>query len=217
MLGNFDGFLFDMDGTITKNAHFHDLAWEKVMLERYGYRLQIGDPRVHGGKTKFITESLLGRSISEAEAAEFHEYKEATYRDFARGSLAPMVGLLEFLRRLEHKKIALVTSADQTNTQFVLGALGLQQTFAVRVLGEDVQHGKPDPEPFLLGAQKLGLEPARCVAFEDSLAGVQSASKAGCFVVGVMSWQSEQALLQAGAKQVIADYLALVGCDAPSW
>jgi beta-phosphoglucomutase-like phosphatase (HAD superfamily) len=62
MLENFDGFLFDMDGTLTQNAHFHDLVWEKVMLERYGYRLEVGDPRVHGGKTKFITESLLGRS-----------------------------------------------------------------------------------------------------------------------------------------------------------
>jgi HAD superfamily hydrolase (TIGR01509 family) len=210
MLKRFDGFLFDMDGTITNNAHFHDLAWEKVMLERYGYRLELGDPRVHGGKTKFITESLLGRSIADSEAAEFHEYKEATYRELARGQIVPMAGLHEFLRRLETKKIALVTSADQTNTEFVLGALGLLEKFAVRVLGEDVAHGKPDPEPFLLGAKKLGLEPARCVAFEDSLAGVQSASAAGCYVVGVMSWQTEKALLEAGAQWVIPNYSALL-------
>jgi HAD superfamily hydrolase (TIGR01509 family) len=142
-------------------------------------------------------------------AAEFHAYKEATYRELARGQIAPMAGLHEFLRRLETKKIALVTSADQTNTEFVLGALGLLEKFAVRVLGEDVAHGKPDPEPFLLGAKKLGLEPARCVAFEDSLAGVQSASAAGCYVVGVMSWQSEKALLEAGAQWVIPNYSAL--------
>jgi beta-phosphoglucomutase len=210
MLSGFDGFLFDMDGTITNNAHFHDLAWEKVMLERYGYQLAVGDPRVHGGKTKFITESLLGCSISESEAAEFHEYKEATYREFARGQIAPIAGLPEFLRRLENKKIALVTSADQTNTEFVLGALGLLETFSVRVLGEDVAHGKPDPEPFLLGAKKLGLEPAQCVAFEDSLAGIQSARAAGCYVVGVMSWQTEKALLEAGAQWVIPNYSALL-------
>jgi beta-phosphoglucomutase family hydrolase len=210
MITKFDGFLFDMDGTITNNAHFHDLAWEKVMFERYGYKLEVGDPRVHGGKTKFITESLLGRGISNEEAAEFHEYKEATYRELARGQIAPMVGLLEFLARLEDKKIALVTSADQTNTEFVLGALGLLQTFAVRVLGEDVQQGKPNPEPFLLGAKKLGLEPAQCVAFEDSLAGVQSASTAGCFVVGVKSWQTEKVLLEAGAQVVVADYCAML-------
>jgi HAD superfamily hydrolase (TIGR01509 family) len=210
MFENFDGYLFDMDGTITNNAHFHDLAWEKVMLERYGHQLEVGDPRVHGGKTKFITESLLGHSISDLEATEFHEYKEATYRELARGHIAPIAGLFGFLKRLENKKIALVTSADHTNTEFVLGALGLTETFAVRVLGEDVQHGKPNPEPFLLGAKKLGLEPARCVAFEDSLAGVRSARAAGCHVVGVMSWQTKEVLLAAGAQVVVRDYRALV-------
>jgi HAD superfamily hydrolase (TIGR01509 family) len=212
-LDSFDAVLFDMDGTLTKNAHFHDLAWEKVMLERYNYVVEKGDHRLHGGKTKFITESLLERTLTEEEADEFHEYKEATYREFAKGQIKPLFGLLEYLEFLEAngKRIALVTSADRTNTVFVLSALGLLERFETWVIAEDVQNGKPHPEPFLLGAKKLGLEPNRCIAHEDSLAGVQSAVAAGCQVIGMTTSQTKESLLEHGAKIAVPDYELLLG------
>ncbi len=212
-LHSFDAVLFDMDGTLTKNAHFHDLAWEKVMLERYNYQIIPNDHRLHGGKTKFITESLLERPMTIEEATEFHEYKEATYREFARGQIKPLLGLLEYLEFLKAngKRIALVTSADRTNTVFVLSALGLLERFETWTLAEDVQNGKPHPEPFLMGAKKLGLEPSRCIAHEDSLAGVQSAVAAGCQVIGMTTSQTESALLEHGAKIAVPDYLPLIG------
>ncbi len=212
-LATFDAVLFDMDGTLTKNAHFHDLAWEKTMLERYNYKVIQGDHRLHGGKTKFITESLLERSMTESEADEFHEFKEATYRNFARGKITPIPGLLEYLDILEshNKRIALVTSADRTNTVFVLEAFGLLERFDNWVISEDVKNGKPHPEPFLLGASKLGLEPSRCIAHEDSLAGVQSAVAAGCQVIGITTSQSNTALLELGAKMAVPDYTRLIG------
>jgi beta-phosphoglucomutase len=183
------------------------------MLERYNYKIIQGDHRLHGGKTKFITESLLERSITEAEASEFHEYKEATYRDFARGKITALPGLLEYLNILEshNKRIALVTSADRTNTIFVLEALGILERFDNWVISEDVKNGKPHPEPFLLGASKLGLEPSRCIAHEDSLAGVTSAAQAGCHVIGLTTSQTQAALLEHGAQMAVPDYLPLIG------
>ncbi len=212
-LSSFDAVLFDMDGTLTNNAHFHDLAWEKVMLERYGFVVQKGDHRLHGGKTKFITESLLKRPMTETEASEFHEYKEATYREIAKGQIKPLLGLVEYLDFLEqhNKRIALVTSADRTNTVFVLAALGLLERFEMWTLAEDVQNGKPHPEPFLLGAKKLGLEPNRCITHEDSLAGVQSAAAAGCQVIGITTSQTQESLLEQGAKIAVPDYTTLLG------
>jgi HAD superfamily hydrolase (TIGR01509 family) len=207
---DFKAVLFDMDGTLALNAHLHHQAWEVCLLERYGYRLSKTESRVHGGKTKAIVESLLGNVFpDDASSDEFHEYKEARYRQIAKGKITPVAGLFEFLEYLEAQniKMALVTSADLKNTRFVLGDLKLESRFAVRVMGEDVTRGKPDPEPFALGATRLGVPAKDCLVFEDSLIGVQSGVSAGARVVGVATMQSKAALLEAGATWAVLDYL----------
>ena len=204
------GVLFDMDGTLALNAHHHHDAWIETMQERYGYKVAPDEPRVHGGKTKGIVESLLGREISLEEAAEFHEYKEARYREIARGKLEPVAGLFDYLEflRTHNIPVALVTSADLTNTLFVLEDFKLETTFQVRVLGSDVSNGKPHPEPFLTGASKLGLEPGACLSHEDAPIGVRSAASAGTRVVGMATLQPAEALREAGAAWVVPDYVA---------
>jgi HAD superfamily hydrolase (TIGR01509 family) len=208
MLENVQGVLFDMDGTLAENAHFHHDAWIEKMFERYGYHVAPDETRVHGGKTPFIVASLLGREIDPLEAAEFHGFKEARYRDLARGKITAVAGLMPYLDWLEARGIrrAIVTSADATNADFVLEALGIRDRFESVVLGEDVQKGKPDPEPFLLGAARLGLEGSACLAHEDAPVGVQSASRAGARVVGMLTLQSSEALLEAGATWTVRDY-----------
>ena len=206
----FKAVLFDMDGTLAENALLHHQAWAVCLLERYGYALSPTETKVHGGKTKAIVESLLGNVFTDdASAIEFHEYKEEKYRQIASGKIVPVAGLLEFLDYLEHLgvKMALVTSADLKNTKFVLGDLKLESRFLVRVMGEDVKRGKPDPEPFALGASKLGVPAEDCLVFEDSLIGVQSGISAGARVVGVASMQSKAALLKAGATWAVSDYV----------
>ena len=206
----FKAVLFDMDGTLAQNAHLHHLAWEVCLLERYGYTLSPTESKVHGGKTKAIVESLLGNVFpDDASADEFHEYKEAKYREIAKGKIKPVAGLLEFLDYLEEseKKIALVTSADIKNTTFVLRDLNLESRFLIRVMGEDVKNGKPHPEPFLLGATRVGVPANDCLVFEDSLIGVESGKSAGAKVVGVATMQSKAALLEAGATWAVSDYV----------
>jgi beta-phosphoglucomutase len=201
--------LFDMDGTLTQNAHFHEIAWAHCMLERYNYTLEPNDPRVHGGKTKWITESLLGYTIADDEALEFHDFKERTYRDFAKGKIESVPGLGAYLDVLQARGVALalVTSADRTNTDFVLGALGLDDAFSVQVLASDVKNGKPHPEPFLLAAHKLDLDPHQCLVHEDSFAGIQSGLDAGCIVAALATTYPRAELINAGAQYVIANYL----------
>jgi beta-phosphoglucomutase len=213
ILENVQGVLFDMDGTLAENAHFHHDAWIETMLERYGYHVAPDETRVHGGKTPFIVESLLGRQIDPFEAAEFHEFKEARYRDLARGKILPVAGLFGYLDWLEARGIrkAIVTSADVTNADFVLESLGIRDRFESVVLGEHVLQGKPHPEPFLLGAARLGLDASVCLAHEDAPVGVQSASRAGAQVVGMLTLQSSQALREAGATWTVRDYSEWLG------
>jgi beta-phosphoglucomutase len=206
---DFKAVLFDMDGTLTHNAPFHEEAWARCMLERYQYTLEPNDPRVHGGKTKWITENLLGYAISDEEALEFHEYKEGVYRDLARGKITPIAGLESYLDALRTQglALALVTSADRTNTDFVLEALGLENAFASQVISSDVKSGKPHPEPFLLAAQQLNLEPQQCLVHEDSFAGVKSGVDAGCVVAALSTTYPRAELLNAGARYAVLDYL----------
>ncbi len=202
------GVLFDMDGTIALNAQHHHDAWIETMRQRYQYEVAADETRVHGGLTKGIMESLLEREIPATEAAEFHEFKEARYRDLARDKLVPVAGLFEYLEFLRVKNIpvALVTSADWNNTLFVLEAFKLLETFSVRVLGSDVKNGKPHPELFLTGALKLGLPPGECLTHEDAPIGVRSAAGAGTRVVGMTTMQPAASLLAAGATWAVPDY-----------
>jgi HAD superfamily hydrolase (TIGR01509 family) len=206
----FKAVLFDMDGTLTDNARFHTDAWLEFFKSRFAYDMDPSDHRVHGGKTKFILESILERDFTDAEALELHLEKEALYRELASGQIQPVAGLQAYLEWLRVRDVqpVLVTSADATNTAFVLSALGLEDVFTVRVLGSDVTHGKPDPEPFSLGTARAGVAAQDCLAHEDSIAGVQSAAKAGATVCGVRTWLAEGALLEAGATYTTPDYAA---------
>ncbi len=206
----FQAVLFDMDGTLADNASFHEKAWRECLKEKYGYALLQGDPRVHGGKTPSILSAILGEEFNDASAKEFHQYKEARYRELAHDKIQAVAGLHEYLAELKNKNIAiaLVTSADKTNTKFVLDALGLQDVFSVCVLGEDVQYGKPNPEPFLLAANLLKILPEHCLVHEDAIVGVWAAVAAGTTVAALATSQSKDSLLIEGATWAANDFAA---------
>ncbi len=206
------GVLFDMDGVLTANNAFHHAAWRALAAERLGLALTTEDLelKVDGGRTPEILARLLGFAPDPDEALAFHEAKEARYRDLARGHLREVPGLVAYLHALAARGIpvALVTSGDRVNVQFVLEALDLTDHFTRRVMGEDVTRGKPDPEPFQRGAALLGLEPGRCVAHEDAVNGVRSAAGAGCTVVALTTTMPGEALLAAGAALALPDFRA---------
>ncbi|MFK7601844.1 HAD family hydrolase [Deinococcus sp. SM5_A1] len=204
------GVLFDMDGVLTANNAFHRQAWQEVAAEVLGLNLSEHDldTKVDGGRNPEIIERLTGKYPGAELISRFHEAKEGRYRDLAFGKMQEVAGLSAYLDVLAARGIpySLVTSADRVNVEFGMKALGLGERFGTRVLGEDVTHGKPHPEPFLLGAQRLGLNAADCLAHEDAVNGVKSAAGAGCRVVALTTTSSEKVLLEAGAELAVADF-----------
>ena len=202
--------LFDMDGVLTDNNHFHRAAWQQLSRELLALELSEHDldHKVDGGRNPEIIERLTGRPPTPQLAARFHHAKEARYRELARGQLRAVAGLEEYLAGLKRRGIpaVIVTSADLTNTEFALSALGIAPYFQGRILGEDVQRGKPDPQPYTLGAELLGLDAARCLAHEDAVNGVRSAAGAGCRVVALTTTQPPARLLEAGAALAVPDF-----------
>jgi sugar-phosphatase len=104
-----------------------------------------------------------------------------------------------------------VTSAERRVAAMSLAVTGLAQRLAARVCREDVIHQKPDPEPYLLAAERLSVPPARCLVIEDSPSGVLAGKAAGCTVIGFAGVISGDQLLAAGAERVIThlDQVAL--------
>jgi HAD superfamily hydrolase (TIGR01509 family) len=202
--------LFDMDGVLTDNNHFHRQAWKELALELLGLKLSEDDlnHKVDGGRNPEIIERLTGQ-VPRAELAEqFEQAKEGRYRELALGNLRAVAGLHGYLQGLRELQIpaVIVTSAGRRNAEFGLEALDIAHFFAGRILGEDVQRGKPDPQPYQMGAALLGLSGADCLAHEDAVSGIKSAAGAGCRVVALSTTQQPEALLAAGARRVEADF-----------
>ncbi len=182
------GFIFDMDGVLADTMPFHMQAWMEVLAEHGIRRTSAEVLRDIGGTTNLrILHRWFGRELSQADIARLEERKETLYRRLYRPALKPLAGVPEFLeeaRRLEIP-MAVATAAGSGHRELVLGGLGIQSFFRAGVGPEEVPEGKPDPAMFLTAAEKLALPPPRCLVFEDSLAGVEAASRAGMKAVAL--------------------------------
>ena len=201
------GAIFDMDGVVIDNYPFHFKAWmefaqkHKFLLNAEIYRDKFN------GKTNADLFTMLFGSPTPEEMQKYADEKEGMYRELYLPHMTAHRGLVEFLISLRQNKIkiALGTSAPTSNVDFVLDRLNLRQYFDVIVDGTMVTKGKPDPEVYLSCANRLGLNPATCVVFEDSLAGLESGRRAGCKTVGVAT--SHQAWeLKSHTDDIIVDF-----------
>lgn len=200
--------VFDMDGTLVDNMHVHRDAW-RLFLERKG--LPFDEEQYHRNNTGTITEIIprfFPEATDPAEAYRLGMEKEAVYRETYRGRVVPLPGLLAFLDALRKAqvRIALATAADRGNIDFTLDELGIRDRFDALVGSEDVQRGKPHPDVYLRAAERLGIEPGHCLAFEDSHSGIQAALAAGMHVVGLATTHSRSELEAYPLHALLDDY-----------
>lgn len=203
-------FIFDMDGTLVDNMSFHERTWLEL-LAGCGVAVTADEfhRRASGRTNPDILREFLGDRLAEHEVAEWTERKEALYREAYRPHLRAIAGLPGFLEsaRLLGVPLAVATSGTPGNVEFVLDGLRIGALFATVVTGDEVTRGKPDPEMFLTAAERLEVEPASCVVFEDSRAGVEAAIRAGMRVVVLATTPGIRELEgREGVVDVVADY-----------
>ncbi|MGL5966863.1 MAG: sugar phosphatase [Kluyvera sp.] len=177
------GFLFDLDGTLVDSLPVVERSW-RCWAKSYGVDPDAVLDFIHG-KQAITTLRHFMPDKSEAEIqAEFLrlEHIEATDLDGIRA----LPGAIELLEHLEANAIpwAIVTSGSIPVAHARHRAAGLP-TPEVFVTAEQVKHGKPQPDAYLLGAELLGLPPQRCLVVEDAQAGIQAGIAAGCLVAAV--------------------------------
>lgn len=201
------GFLFDLDGVLLDSERKYTEIWAEI--DRI-HPTGIADfPHVIKGKTLSDILSLYFPDTAVAEdvmqrCIEAEKHIEFNY----------MPGAVRLLERLKSLEIpcALVTSSDEVKMASLVKKMpDVLTRFDAVVYGEMVKHGKPAPEPYLLGARLLGLPPQDCIVFEDALTGIASGKSAGCYVVGMSDTLGRDAI--AGKADVVYDTLDDINVD----
>jgi beta-phosphoglucomutase len=189
-MGNVYGAIFDMDGVLVDTYRAHYRSWLE-MAEPEGLHFSEADFAPTFGRTsREIIAHFWGKDrYDDAEIARLDARKEAAFRRLMETEFPAMPGVDELLQTLREAgfRLAVGSSGPPENVDLVLEKLGARELFQAVVTGADVARGKPDPQVFLLAAQRLGIPPAACVVIEDAPPGVAAAQAAGMASVGLVS------------------------------
>lgn len=195
--------IFDCDGTLVDSEPLARLAWERG-LERYGYVLTDADaeasiglpyPRVHA--------YFADRAPLPGADAFWVEFSGDLFAliDSSLVLFEDAVGAVRALRE-RGVPVAVASSSPHERLHRTLGRAGLLDAFDVVVSGDEVEHGKPAPDMFLLAAARLGVEASACLVIEDSPPGVQAGLAAGMFTLAVCRVPGTEASLAAADRVV---------------
>ncbi len=181
-----DAILFDLDGTLVDSAGSVERSWRQL-ADKIGRPWPQVQPHIHGVPVQQVMKELEPDMPAERveELRQFMVESEST--DTAGVVAQPSAK--ELLAALPGDRVAIVTSGGIRLASSRIAAAGLP-TPAVMVTADDVSVGKPDPAPYLRGAELIGFPPERCLVVEDAPAGVASARAAGCPVIGVLTTHS---------------------------
>ncbi len=178
------GAVFDCDGTLVDSEPLAAEAWRRA-LAPYGYAVTDEDLANTVGIPYARTHAYLAeRAEIPAAAALWPELSRELYA-LLDAELTPFDDALDAVAELRRQgvRIAVASSSPRERLDRTLARAGLE--FAITIAGDEVEHGKPAPDMFLLAAERLGLEPERCVVIEDSPPGVAAGKAAGMPTLGV--------------------------------
>jgi HAD superfamily hydrolase (TIGR01509 family) len=188
--GRFKAYLFDCDGTIVDSMPLHYIAWSKALGE---WNCPFPEERFYAWGGMPIVE-IIERLSTEHGIKMPVRHVAARKEELYYEHLPELKAVPEVLEHIEqqHGRIpfAVVSGSERASVQASLRAIGLLQKFQTLVCAGDYVRGKPDPEAFLMAAQRLGVSPELCLVFEDTQMGVDAAKAAGMAWVRVPPpWQ----------------------------
>jgi len=210
---NVEGILFDIDGTLFDSDPCHLAVFQELLLEQKGFnegeRIDEAFFRKHiaGRQNQAICKDFFPEWDRETAEA-WSEAKEARFRKEAAGRLESMKGLEKLMDWIEKRGIkkAAVTNAPRLNAEFMLQVIDKLDWFDELIIGDECERAKPDPMPYQIAMDRLGLSPDATIVIEDSPSGAAAGAASGAFTIGILSSQPPKALTDAGCKALIRDY-----------
>ena len=199
--------IFDMNGVITDDEDLHELATQKA-FEKVGLTITPNIYRQYClGRTdaSAFVDLINDFNLKNQKVSSIITDKSILYQKLIASNLKIYPGVIELIENLYLKyTLALTTSSTFKEVKTVVNQLDIEDLFKVIVSSNDVKRGKPDPEPYLLTAEKLAVNCNNCLVIEDSENGVLSAKSAGMKCVAITNTEDSKNLL--AADQIIEKY-----------
>jgi sugar-phosphatase len=190
------GLLLDMDGVLILSTASVERAW-RIWAARHGLEPEAVIHAAHGRPTHETIRAIAPQLDVDAETRHLDELEAAD-----ADGVEPVPGAAWLLTALPAGSYAVVTSASRSLAAIRFAQAGLDEPPDV-VSADDVAHGKPDPDPYLTAAARLGIDSRDCVVIEDSPAGIAAGLAAGCRVIALRTTYGDDAL--TGAEVVLSD------------
>jgi beta-phosphoglucomutase family hydrolase len=186
---DFAGYIFDCDGTLIDSMPVHYKAWDAAMRQR-GLKGSLSEDLFYslgGVPTRRVAELLAEHYGLKIDPDEVFQLKESLFV-----KMLPKVKVIEpvvaFARKVaRNHPVSVASGGPRAVVHHSLELAGLSDLFKIVVTADDVVHGKPSPDMFLLAAKLMGVPPERCLVFEDAEPGIQGAKAAGMQCVHVPS------------------------------
>ncbi len=206
--------IFDLDGVIVDTAKYHYLAWKKIAND-LGFDFSEEDNEKLKGVSRVqsleFLLSLGNVTLSQTEKEKLLKDKNDHYLSLIahmdESELLPGISIL--LKKLQGHKIPFALGSASKNARLILDALHLTDHFSAIVDGNEVAKAKPDPEVFLVAAQKLNFSPENCIVVEDAQAGIEAANSVGMISVGIGKSEvlGEAAYLLSSTEELTFEFL----------
>lgn len=207
--------LFDMDGVLFDSMPNHAYAWSHAMTD-FGLRMAPEEVYMNEGRTGHGTINILsnrywGRDATEEEVQQIYAAKSRLFDSLPEARPMPgALGLLEKVCARGLMRVIVTGSATHALLDRVNAAFPGIFRPELMVTAFDVRHGKPNPEPYLMGLQKAGIGPEEAVVVENAPLGIQAARAAGIFTIAVNTGPlPDEVLRSAGANLVLPSMQAL--------
>ncbi|CAK7356214.1 unnamed protein product [Dovyalis caffra] len=210
-LAPLEAVLFDVDGTLCDSDPLHYYAFREMLQE---INFNDGVPITE----EFFVKNIAGKHNEDIalvlfpddlqRGLKFTADKEAMFRRLASEQLKPVNGLYKLTKWVEDHglKRAAVTNAPRENAELMISLLGLSDFFDAVIIGDDCEHAKPHPEPYLKALEVLNVSKDHTFVCEDSVSGIKAGVAAGIPVVGITTRNPEHLLMEAKPALIIKDY-----------
>jgi beta-phosphoglucomutase len=192
------GVIFDLDGVIVSTDEYHYQGWQKMADEEgIFFNRQINE-RLRGVSRMESLEIILEKSqkeYTEEEKTKLATQKNNYYKEFLATKITPrdiLPGVMSVLNELKKRGIKIAIGSSSKNSPSILKQIGLDNFFDATADGNDIKKSKPDPEVFLVAAQRMKLKPEECLVVEDAEAGISAALAGGMKTLAVGSATSDK-------------------------
>lgn len=204
------GVIFDIDGVLVDSYQAHCASWQKLAAEQNWSLTEAEFASTFGRTSREIIRERWAPEMSEEDVRALDDRKEASYREIIAVDFPAMPGASQLLKQLHRENLAVAvgSSGPALNVAAVMDRLDPDGQIAVRVSGNDVTRGKPDPQVFQIAAERLGLPAASCIVIEDAPAGIEAAHAAGMRCIGLVS--TGRGADQLTAADLVVDQLSRI-------